>query len=177
MDNINQRIENYKLLNKQKEKILKTACLIKKALINNNKIFFCGNGGSAADSNHFAAEFVVKFNKKRKPYCAVSLCANNSIISAISNDYSYNEVFSRQIEALADKNDVLVALTTSGKSENVLRAVKKAQEMGLKTIFLTGNNRIDIESFIQINAPSASTAQIQEMHVSIIHIILELLEL
>ncbi len=177
MDNINQRIENYKFLLLEKEKIQKAADLIKQALFLDNKILFCGNGGSASDSNHYAAEFVGKFQKERKSLSAISLCANNSTITAIANDYSYNNIFTRQIEGLGKKNDVLIALSTSGKSENVIKAIKTANKMGLITIFLVGKEKIEVDSTLQINAPSAITAQIQEMHTSIIHIILEILNL
>jgi len=113
---LEKRASNFLLLKNQKENIEKFANMIKEAFLNNNKILFCGNGGSASDSNHLACEFVSKFQKERKALNAISLCTNNSIITAISNDYSFDDVFSRQIEATGKKGDILIVISTSGKS-------------------------------------------------------------
>ena len=150
--------------------------IIKLALQTGNKILLCGNGGSASDCNHIAAEFISKFQKERKSLPAISLCANNSIITAIGNDYSFEDVFSRQIEGLGKENDVLIAISTSGKSKNVLKAIKQAKKQGLKTIFLTGENKANVEVDVQINAPSNVTCEIQEMHIAVGHIICEMVE-
>lgn len=170
------RIENFKLLKNCKKDIEKAADLIKKALKNNNKIFLCGNGGSASDCNHLACEFISKFQKERKSLPAISLCSNNSIITAISNDYSFENIFTRQLEGLANENDILIAISTSAKSKNVLNAIKYAKENNLKVIFLTGKNKTDFNIDVEINAPSDITCEIQELHIAIGHIICEITE-
>ena len=106
------RIENFKQLKNCENDIKKAADLIKNAFENNNKLFLCGNGGSASDCNHLACEFISKFQKDRKSLPAISLCSNNSIITAISNDYSFENIFTRQLEGLANKNDILIAIST-----------------------------------------------------------------
>ena len=170
------RIENFKLLKNCKNDIEKAANLIKEAFKNNNKIFFCGNGGSASDCNHLACEFISKFQKERKSLPAISLCSNNSIITAISNDYSFENIFIRQLEGLANKNDILIAISTSAKSKNILKAIEYAKENNLKVIFLTGKNKTNIDVDIEINAPSCVTCEIQELHIAIGHIICEIIE-
>lgn len=170
------RIENFKKLSLLEEKIKEAKELIKISLTNGKKVLFCGNGGSASDSNHLAAEFISRFQKERASLPAISLSANNSIITAIANDYSYEDVFKRQIEGLGTKDDVLVAISTSGKSKNIIKAIEQAQKQGMKIIFLTGEKEIDVKVDVQINAPSKITAQIQEMHIAIGHIICEMIE-
>ena len=173
---LNKRIENFNLLKSQEKNIALAVDMISAALINGNKILLCGNGGSASDSNHLAAEFISKFKKERSSQPAISLSANNSIITAIANDYSFENVFSRQIEGLADEDDVLIGISTSGKSKNILKAFEKAKEQGVKTIFLTGQNKSSADVDLEINAPSEITAEIQEMHIAIGHIIVESVE-
>ena len=170
------RIENLVALETQENNILKVAEIIKTALLAQNKVLLCGNGGSASDSNHIAAEFISKFQKERKSLSAISLSANNSIITAIANDYSFEDIFSRQIEGLGNKNDVLIAISTSGKSKNIISALKQAKKQGLKTIFLTGENKTDLDVDVEINATSKITCEIQEMHIAISHIICEIVE-
>ncbi|MBQ9150007.1 SIS domain-containing protein [bacterium] len=170
------RIENFKKLNKMQEDIMSACEIIKTALKSQNKILLCGNGGSASDSNHIAAEFISRFQKDRASIPAVSLSANNSIITAIANDYSFEDVFSRQIEGLGNKNDVLIAISTSGKSKNIIKAIEKAKKQGLKVILLTGINKTKIEVDLEINTPSDVTCEIQEMHIAIAHVICEMVE-
>lgn len=170
------RIENFKQLKNCENNIKKAADLIKNAFENNNKLFLCGNGGSASDCNHLACEFISKFQKDRKSLPAISLCSNNSIITAISNDYSFENIFTRQLEGLANKNDILIAISTSAKSKNVLNAIKYAKENDLKVIFLTGKNKTNLDVDIEINAPSEITCEIQELHIAIGHIICEIIE-
>ena len=172
----NKRIENFKKINEMQEVILQACEIIKKAISNGNKILLCGNGGSASDCNHIAAEFISRFQKERVPFPAISLSANNSIITAIANDYSFEDIFSRQIEGLAKENDVLIAISTSGKSKNVLRAIEQAKKQGLKTIFLTGINKTTAQVDLEINVPSEITCEIQEMHIALGHIICEIIE-
>lgn len=170
------RVENFKSLIDVEKEIELATKLIASSLKNEGKILFCGNGGSASDSNHLAAEFISKFKKERKSLPAISLSANNSIITAIANDYSFDDVFKRQLEGLGKRDDVLYAITTSGKSKNVIEAIKKAKQLGIKTILLTGKNKTDLKCDVEINAPSDVTAEIQEMHIAIGHIICESLE-
>jgi len=172
----NRRIENFKKLNEMQDVILKACEIIKTAFNNGNKIILCGNGGSACDCNHISAEFVCRFQKERKSLPAISLSANNSIITAIANDYDFEKVFSRQIEGLGNKDDVLIAISTSGKSKNILCAIEQAKKQGLKVIFLTGANPTNAEVDLEINAPSNITCEIQEMHIAIAHKICEIIE-
>ena len=173
---LEKRASNFLLLKNQKENIEKFANMIKEAFLNNNKILFCGNGGSASDSNHLACEFVSKFQKERKALNAISLCTNNSIITAISNDYSFDDVFSRQIEATGKKGDILIAISTSGKSKNILKAINQAKKQGLKTILLTGEIKTNNDVELEINVPSIITCEIQEMHIALGHIVCEMVE-
>lgn len=173
---IEKRIKNLNNFKKEEENILKASEIVKNAIVNENKILFCANGGSAADSSHLACEFVVKFKNIRKSYPAISLCSDNSIITAISNDFSFEEIFKRQIESLGKKGDVLIAISTSAKSKNVLSALKEAKKQGLKTIFLTGQNKNNVEADCIIQAPSDKTSEIQEMHLMMGHFICEYVE-
>ena len=170
------RIENFKKLNEISSSVELMAQMIKKALEEGNKILLCGNGGSASDSNHIAAEFISRFQKERASMPAISLASNNSIITAIANDYAFENVFSRQIEGLGNKNDILIGISTSGKSKNVIKALETAKKQGLKTILLTGQNKTNLDIDLEINAPSDITCEIQEMHITITHIICEIIE-
>lgn len=127
-------------------------------------IFFCGNGGSAADSQHFAGELVGRFRRERKAMPAVALTSNSAIITAIANDYDFTTVFARQVEALGRPGDVLVAISTSGNSENVLKAIEKARGLGMKTIGLTGSagGAMCVLADICIKASSGETSHVQE---------------
>jgi len=172
----NKRIENLKKLNEMQNEIILAGEIIQKTIFSGNKIIFCGNGGSASDSNHLATEFISKFQKERKSIPAISLCANNSIITAIANDYDFENVFSRQIEGLGKENDILIAISTSGKSKNILKAIEQAKKQSLKVIFFTGKNKTNSNCELEINAPSDITYEIQEMHISIAHTICEIIE-
>ena len=154
------------------------ANLISKTFTLGKSLYICGNGGSAADSQHLAAEFVGKFKKHRKALNAVSLSTDTSIITCIANDYSYNEIFSRQIEAIASKNDCLLCISTSGRSKNVIEANKMAKNIGLNTISLTGEEGglLSKEVHIAIKIPSDDTAIIQEGHLFIEHMLCSLVE-
>jgi len=148
------------------------------AFKNGNKVFFAGNGGSAADAQHLTAEFTGRFYKERTPLAAICLNTNVSSITAIANDYGYSEVFARQITALGKTGDVFVGITTSGNSENIMKAFKYAKENGILTIALTGQTGGNLKEYadILINIPSADTPRIQESHITIGHIICELAE-
>jgi D-sedoheptulose 7-phosphate isomerase len=137
------------------------------------KVMFCGNGGSAADSQHLAAEFTGRFIKDRKPLPGLSLTTDSSALSCIGNDYSFNDVFLRQVQALGRKNDCLIGISTSGNSANVLRAFVAAKELGIKTIGLLGRDggKLAPLSDVSIVVPSDVTARIQEAHILIGHTI------
>lgn len=160
------------------EQIEKVAHSIVFAIKNGNKLLICGNGGSAADSQHMAGEFVCRFYKDRDPLPAIALTTDTSVITAISNDYDYDQVFARQIKAIGKKGDVLLGISTSGTSKNVHEAFRVAREMGINTILLTGAEEKTIAQFsdIIIKTPSSDTPRIQEMHLLIEHIICELVE-
>ena len=142
------------------------------------KILFFGNGGSAADSQHIAAEFIGRFQKERKSLPALALTTDTSILTALSNDYGYDIVFARQIEGLGVKGDIAFGISTSGKAKNVLEGIKKAKQMGLKTISLTGCDGGELAKLTDISliVPSDKTARIQESHICIAHAICELVE-
>ena len=135
------------------------------------KVIFCGNGGSAADSQHLAAELMGRYLKDRAPLPAIALTVDTSALTAIANDYSYAEVFSRQLRGLGQSGDVLVGLSTSGNSENVLRAVDVARELGIATIGMTGRNggKLAMACNIAICVPADETNHIQEMHIAVGH--------
>lgn len=145
---------------------------------NNGKVLFCGNGGSAADAQHIAAELSGRFYLDRKPLYAEALHCNSSYMTSVSNDYGFENVFARAIEAVGRKGDVLVGITTSGNSANVLKAFEKAHEIGVSTIAMTGNGggKIASMSDLLINVPSTCTPRIQEAHIMIGHIVCELVE-
>ena len=172
----NKRIENLKKLNEMQDIIKNTASIIKNAILEGNKILLCGNGGSASDSNHICTEFICRFQKERKSIPAMSLSSNNSAITAIANDYSFDDVFKRQIEALGKKGDILIAISTSSKSKNILNAIDQAKKQAMTVILLTGENNIKTNADITINAPSKITCEIQEMHIAIGHILCEIIE-
>tara|TARA_B100001179_G_C18516696_1_gene370962 strand:- start:227 stop:799 length:573 start_codon:yes stop_codon:yes gene_type:complete len=160
-------------------KIPKAFFLINNALKKNKKIIVFGNGGSASDSLHFSAELSGKYkSSRRKPLPCISLTENAASLTAIGNDFGYDKVFSRQIQSYAQKDDVAIGISTSGKSVNVLKAIQVAKKMGLKTIFLTGKNKLKSKNKcnVCINVQSLNTATIQEIHIMILHMICELIE-
>jgi len=152
--------------------------IIIKSLKAGGKILIFGNGGSAADSQHIAAEFVNRYSKQRKAFPALALTTDTSILTSVPNDGSFDDIFSRQIEALGSKGDVAWGITTSGKSENVLKAFKTAGTMGLRTIAFTGQDtsRIGKSAECCVSVPSKSTPRVQELHITLAHIVCELVE-
>jgi D-sedoheptulose 7-phosphate isomerase len=152
--------------------------LITESFQTGNKVFFCGNGGSAADAQHLAAEFSGRFYIDRKALPAEALHCNTSYLTAVANDYSYDMVYSRLLEGVAKKGDVLVGISTSGNSKNIINAFVKAKDIGVKTISLTGESggKMKNHSEISIKVPSKDTPRIQESHILIGHIICELVE-
>jgi D-sedoheptulose 7-phosphate isomerase len=137
------------------------------------RVFFCGNGGSAADSQHFAAELLCRYRGDRKPLPGIALTTDTSALTAIANDYQFKDIFSRQLEALGTKGDLLVAFSTSGRSENVLQAIASARAKRMRIIFLTGENGLvsgrRAGADIVVAVPHKETAKIQEMHELIYH--------
>lgn len=142
------------------------------------KIFFCGNGGSAADAQHLAAELVGRFLKDRPPLPAIALNTNNSIITSLGNDYGFADIFSRQIQGIAGHEDMLIALSTSGNSENIIKALLAAREMGMVSVGLSGESggRMREACDLCICVPSSHTPRIQEMHIAVGHLLCELVE-
>ena len=165
-------------LKSAEEQIKKAVIQILKTLQNGGTIFFMGNGGSAADAQHLAAEFIGRFVKERKALPAIALSTDSSILTSISNDYDFSTIFSRQLEALCKANDVVVGISTSGNSPNVLKGIETAKEKGAYTIGLTGNKGIVLQNTADlcIMAPSETTARIQEAHILIGHILCALVE-
>ena len=154
------------------------AHILHKALKSGSKVLIFGNGGSAADAQHISAELVNKYEKKRKALSAIALTVDSSILPSVSNDGSFENVFSRQIEALGKKGDVALGLTTGGKSPNVIKALKTARLLGLKTITLVGSDKSKVKRLSDccIGVPSSSTPRIQELHITIAHIICGILD-
>jgi len=162
-----------------KKFIIEAALLISEAFSNGNKLLICGNGGSAADSQHLAAEFVSSFSRdiKRKALSAIALTTDTSIITAFSNDYNFDEVFARQVEAHGKSGDILITLTTSGSSRNCINAVLQANKLNMTTIAFTKKTAlISNEVDIAIEVPSNNTQHIQECHVFSYHLLTEIVE-
>ena len=155
-----------------------TAEYIALSFKNNRKLMLCGNGGSAADAQHIAAEFVNRFQIDRLPLPAMALTTDTSIITSVANDYSYEEVFSKQIQALGVKGDVLLAISTSGKSKNILSAIRTAKEKGLYTIGLIGGDGGEMLTLVDLSllVESNQTPRVQETHILAGHLICELVE-
>lgn len=152
--------------------------LIADALENGNKLLLFGNGGSAAQAQHLAAEFVNRFSMDRPPLPAMALSTDTSILTSIGNDYSFSEIFSKQIVALGREGDVAIGISTSGNSANVIRAIEVAKEMGLETVALTGNDGGDLAKVANhsLIVPSSNTPCIQEVHMAVVHILCEMVE-
>ncbi|MBI5198521.1 MAG: D-sedoheptulose 7-phosphate isomerase [Nitrospirae bacterium] len=158
--------------------IVRAVELIINSFKSNKKVLLFGNGGSAADAQHIAAEFVGRFKLERKALPAIALSTNSSIVTALGNDYDFDAIFSRQVEAWAKEGDLVIGITTSGNSPNVLRAINKAKEMEAVTIGLTGENGGKLNDLVDIciKVPSSNTPRIQEAHITIGHIICSLVE-
>jgi len=159
--------------------ILQVIELIRKALSGGNKLLIFGNGGSAADSQHMAAELVNRFKAHGKPLPAISLTTDSSVLTSISNDHDFSQIFSKQIQALGKKGDVALGITTSGRSRNVIEAFISAKQMGICTICLTGGDGGEVRSLADycIIVESHSTQRIQETHLMLEHIICEAIDL
>jgi D-sedoheptulose 7-phosphate isomerase len=167
-----------KCLEVNRKAILQGVELIERTFRENNKILICGNGGSAADSQHIAAEFVSRYLIERPALFAIALNSNTSTLTAIGNDYGYDFVFSRQVEAFGAKGDILWAISTSGNSKNVIRAVEVAKKRGMFIIGMTGEGGGQLGKLcdVLLSVPSKHTPNIQECHITIGHIICEIVE-
>lgn len=151
---------------------------LSEAFTNNKKLLICGNGGSAADAQHLAAEFVNRFQLERKPLPALALTTDTSIITSVANDYSYDEVFSKQINALGVQGDILLAISTSGRSENVLSAIRTAKKKGLYTVGFIGGDSGEMWRLVDLAlvVKSDQTPRVQETHILAGHLICELVD-
>ena len=159
-------------------KLLDVIKLVSHAFESGNKIFFFGNGGSAADAQHLAAEFVNRYVMDRPPLPAMALTTDTSILTSVSNDIAFDEIFAKQLRALGKEGDVAIGISTSGNSSNIIKAFEVAKEMGIKRIALSGNNGGAISKMADFSlvVPSTSTPRIQEVHILIGHILCEMVE-
>jgi D-sedoheptulose 7-phosphate isomerase len=158
--------------------IVQAAALLTRAVLGEGRVLVFGNGGSAAEAQHFAAELVGRFVAERQPLAAMALTTDTSILTAVGNDYAFDAVFARQVEALGRRGDVAVGLSTSGRSPNVIAALRAARARGLGTVALTGRDGGEMGSLadVHVNVPEQSTARIQEAHLTILHIFCELID-
>ncbi len=158
--------------------IVEAAAAIRAAMAAGGKLLIFGNGGSAADAQHFATELVVRFERRRAAFAALALSTDTSVLTAAANDFGYERVFARQVEALGRPGDVVLGISTSGESPNVLRGIEAASALGLRTIALTGRDggALGAAAAIHINVPDASTARVQEVHMTVIHAVCALVE-
>jgi D-sedoheptulose 7-phosphate isomerase len=156
------------------EPVARAGTLLAEALRAGGKVLACGNGGSAADAQHFAAELVNRFETERPPLAAVALTTDSSTLTSIANDYAYQEVFAKQVRAIGRRGDVLLAISTSGNSANVIEAIRTAHELGLRVVAFTGNGggkmaALLAEDDVHLCVPHRSTARIQEVHLLMLH--------
>ncbi len=161
------------------EDIVNLGILMGKRLKAGYKILICGNGGSAADSQHFAAEIVGRFEKERKGFPAIALTTDTSALTAIGNDYGFDQIFSRQVEALGQKGDILVGISTSGNSENVIKAVETAKEIGIFTVGFLGKDGGKLKDIVDkaFIVKHSSTARIQEVHLTLEHTLCKIIDM
>jgi len=172
LETVNKTIET------MQEQLENAANLAVETLKKGNKILLCGNGGSAADAQHIAAELVGRYKTERRGLPAIALTTDTSALTAISNDYGYDKVFDRQVEALANKGDLLIGISTSGNSANILSAFKVAKDKGCKTLGMSGKNGGKMNEVCDINliVPSDDTPRIQEMHILLGHTLCQIID-
>ena len=175
---LDEHLDNLKLIYNLTPKIYELAYLIFNVLQKGNKLLICGNGGSAADAQHFSSELMGRYEKDRNSLPAIALTTDTSALTAIGNDFGFDEIFSRQIEGIGKSGDILLVISTSGNSKNLIKAIEKAKEKNIKCAALLGKKGGHIYkiSDIEITIPSDRTCRIQEMHGLIIHIISGLIE-
>lgn len=162
------------------EQINNVGQMLVEALRAGNKILSCGNGGSAADAQHFSAELVNRFERDRPELAAIALTTDSSTLTSIANDYSYQDVFAKQVRAIGSKGDVLLAFTTSGNSENIIKAAKAAIDKGIKVVALTGKDggRIanELKEITELRVPAEKTSRIQEVHIVVVHCLCDIID-
>ncbi|MEX2365386.1 MAG: phosphoheptose isomerase [Pseudohongiellaceae bacterium] len=161
--------------------ITRAADVMVQALLNERKILSCGNGGSAGDAQHFSAEMLNRFERERPPLPAIALTTDSSTLTSIANDYSYQEVFSKQVKALGQEGDILLAISTSGNSDNIIQALMAARDRGMIIVALTGREGGNMRQLlspndVEICVPSTVTARIQEVHLLVIHCLCDLID-
>ena len=177
-ESIQAKIETANIIPPQ---ITKAAKAMVKCLENGGKILACGNGGSAADAQHFSAELLNRFEMERPPLAGIALTTDTSTLTSIGNDYDYSQVFSKQVAALGNENDILLAISTSGNSGNVIKAMDEAHTLGMQVIGLTGKDGGEMKDIydkndIEIRIPSNHTARIQENHILVIHCLCDIID-
>jgi phosphoheptose isomerase len=177
-DSLSDSIAAISVLFDLEEPLNRAAAMIREVLLSGQKVLVCGNGGSAADSSHLATELACRFISDRRPYPALSLTSDGGLMTAIGNDYSFAELFARQVSAFGLPGDLLVAMTTSGKSENIRRALEQARKQKMKSIVLLGRDGGFCRGLadLELLVPHQITARIQEAHKVIIHLLCELVE-
>lgn len=175
---IEDSIANTRALAALEAPLHRAAAMVSQCLTSGHKLLVCGNGGSASDATHLATEFLCRFVEDRRPYPALSLTANGEYMSTVCNDYGADEIFARQIWGLAQKGDLLIAFTTSGKSKNILRALEEARKQGIESICFLGRDGGFTKGIATLDliAPGSSTARIQEMHKLLFHVLCETVE-
>ena len=177
---INSQIDNLKNLKESdySNKLIEISNLITKSIEKGGKILIAGNGGSAADSQHFAAELVGRFMKERRAIPAIALTTDTSVLICMGNDYGFDDIFQRQVEALGNKNDIFFGISTSGNSKNIIKAVAEAKKKGLTTVGLLGKDGGKLKELCDYNItlPYKETARVQEHHIMTIHLICEFVE-
>lgn len=178
LENINEHVECINSIVNLSSTVDEIGELILTTLQNENKIMICGNGGSAADAQHFSSELLGRFVTDRQPLAALALTTDSSALTCIGNDYAFNEVFARQVTGLGKSGDILFLISTSGNSENLVKAAKAARKLGIRVISLLGNNGGQLLSHSDVSAVVASkvTARIQEAHILIIHSLCSIIE-
>lgn len=179
LNSLNQNIEMFKNMEKDSKKIIKLARILSKfCKKKNSKLIVCGNGGSATDADHFVTELVVRFKKNRKSIPAISLSSNPGLITACANDYNFSYIFKRQIESLANKNDCILFISTSGKSQNIIEAAQYSKNNKIFSISLTGKDGGDLKKLTDENytVRSNSVARIQEAHIFLLHFFCEYID-
>jgi D-sedoheptulose 7-phosphate isomerase len=166
------------IVNNIENDIETASIIIVDALKNGNKVLLCGNGGSAADAQHIAAELTGRYKTERRGLPAIALTTDTSALTAIGNDYGYDRIFDRQVESLASKGDVIIAISTSGNSKNVINALKLGKELGCKSVGFTGRDGGEMNKICDINliVPSDNTPRIQEMHILFGHTICQIID-
>jgi D-sedoheptulose 7-phosphate isomerase len=171
-------VETFQALAAHEPTLLEVADLLEKTFLSGGKLLICGNGGSASDAAHISTEFVCRFNGDRRPYPALALNVDAGLLTAISNDYAYQEAFARQVKAFGQKGDVLIVISTSGKSRNLLDAIEEARRAGVHTVAILGRQGGFTKGAaeIEIIVEGAETARIQEAQKFLLHVLCELLE-